>query len=136
MSVYRNRPTRTSTRGRWFLAVAVLVAVVALTSGCQSVPMRAVTSAESAGLCHAADGLTTAIAISKGAVEANPLMAPFVSALGPWGFFAAKVALGYWIYTKLKDSDTDPTVRGIIGAHNLVICGAAVHNVGVINSLP
>lgn len=88
--------------------------------------------------CHVADGLTTAFAISKGAVEANPLMAPVIGALGPWGFLALKIAIGYWVYKKMKaiDADTDPTVRGIIGVHNLIICGAAVHNVGVIKGMP
>ena len=133
MSVYRNRPKETSQRGRWFLAACVLILVVSfLTSGCQSAPIKAVSSAELAGLCHAADGLTTALAISKGAVEANPLMAPIVSAVGPWGFLALKLALGYWVYTKFKEMD-EPVA---IGLHNLVICGAAVHNVGVIRSLP
>lgn len=131
----RRLPNRTSTRGKWFLAVVILITVVAvLTTGCQS--LRHVTSAESAGLCHAVDGLTTAIAVGKGAVEANPLMAPIVGAVGPWGFFALKVALGYWIYTKMKDIDTDPATQASIGVHNLLICGAAIHNVGVINKLP
>lgn len=112
----------------------IALALVVALSGCQS--LRAVTSAESAMACHVADGLTTAFAISKGAVEANPLMAPLVGALGPWGFFALKVAIGYWVYTKMKDVDTDPTVQGFIGVHNLIICGAAVHNVSVIKGMP
>ncbi len=113
------------------MMVRALLLVVLLT-GCQSAPIKAVSSAELAGLCHAADGLTTALAIKAGAVEANPLMAPIVSAVGPWGFFALKLALGYWVYTKFKEMD-EPVA---IGIHNLVICGAAVHNVTVIRGMP
>ena len=110
------------------MKVAALLVIVLLT-GCQSAPIKG--GAELAGMCHVADGLTTAIAISKGAVEANPLMAPIVSAVGPWGFLALKLALGYWVYTKFKEMD-EPVA---IGIHNLVICGAAVHNVTVIRGM-
>ena len=116
------------------MKLPALILILALT-GCQSAPIKAVSSAELAGLCHAADGLTTALAISKGAVEANPLMAPIVSAVGPWGFLALKLALGYWVYTKFKEMELDKSTQVAIGIHNLVICGAAVHNIGVIEGM-
>ena len=109
-----------------------LLPILLLVAGCQSAPVRMVTSPESAMACHVADGLTTAIAIQGGAVEANPLMAPVVSALGPWGFFAFKIGIGYLAYRLFRDVEDTESRQWAIGVHNLVICGAAVNNAVVI----
>lgn len=109
-----------------------IIVVTVVTSGCQSTPVRMATSPKAAMACHVADGLTTAIAINSGFVEANPFMAPIISAVGPWGFLALKIGLGYVIYRAFaKEPDTEGR-QWAIGVHNLVICGAAVNNAVVL----
>jgi len=45
-----------------------------------------------------ADNVTTWLAISKGAVELNPIVAPFLSSPGLWwGFTVFKVVVLYWV---------------------------------------
>ena len=57
-----------------------------------------------------ADNVSTWLAVSKGAVELNPLVAPFLSSPGLWwGFTVFKVVVLYWVGKALnlrKPADT------------------------------
>lgn len=99
-----------------------------LPSGEEKHPILSVTgSRELAVGCQLADMATTVYALSHGAVEANPLMA----ALGVPGIIAVKLLLAYllWVY----HDDIGDTAMTVV---NAITCGVAVHNIGVIGSLP
>lgn len=70
-------------------------------------------------LCKIADVVTTKQALSRGAVEANPLM----KAIGFNGYVALSAVLIYlvWQYEKEIGPEALTVVNGIT-------CGAAVHN--------
>ena len=83
-------------------------------------------SRELAVACQVADGATTYYALTHGAVELNPILA----GLGPWGIVALKAFLAYalWVY---HEEIGKPTTTFI----NVLTCGVAVHNYGVIKGL-
>ena len=83
-------------------------------------------SRELAVVCQAADAGTTYYALTHGAVEVNPILA----GLGPWGIVALKAFLAYalWVY---HEEIGKPTTTLI----NVMTCGVAVHNYGVIKGL-
>jgi membrane protein implicated in regulation of membrane protease activity len=121
-----------------FSVGSFVVAVVAcLLCACDTLSVKALGSAELAAGCQVADALTTAAALNAGAVEVNSLMASAIKTLGVTGFVALKIALAYGLYRYMKDAskkgDQNVQVAGTI--HNIVICGASIHNVRVLQQL-
>jgi hypothetical protein len=70
-------------------------------------------------MCKVADVVTTKQALSRGAVEANPLM----KAIGWNGYVAVSLLLIYLIWEYEKEIGKEP-----LTIVNAITCGAAVHN--------
>jgi hypothetical protein len=96
---------------RWIL--------VLLLSGCTVLGSKEATIG-----CQSADTITTIIALHSGAVEANPLMAGVISALGIPGLILVKLGL-----ILLLNRDDVPQEARV--AANVITCGVAVHNLGI-----
>ncbi len=83
--------------------------------------------------CQVADGVTTYIALKKGAVELNSIFSNW----SPQGILLFKLFLAYTVYKALPDAEratgSDKFAMGIASA---VGCIPAVSNIGVINKLP
>lgn len=99
---------------------------VLLLSGCSVLGDRRVAAG-----CQVADGVTTAVALKKGATELNPLFAN----ASPGVILAVKLAFAYWLWTHF-DRPTSDGEKVALGAVTLVGCVPALNNVSVIRSLP
>lgn len=96
------------------------ISFLALT-GCASLSSREATIA-----CQAADTITTLLALNHGAREANPLMAGVIKSFGYPGFLLTKFAVTWFLLDRREEHPE------AVAAANIITCGAAVHNIGVI----
>ena len=92
----------------------LILALVILLSGCATLESK-----DAAVACQAADVITTKVALTNGAVEANPLMKGVVSNFTM--FLLVKGALTWWI----TRDETPPEARV---AANVITCGVAANN--------
>src|SRR4051812_29858429 len=99
--------------------MARLVAALAL--ACLAAGCATLASDRAVVACQAADGATTAYAVSHGAQEGNPLMARVLGSAGLPGLFLVKAALVVLI-VRYVQNDTAKAAASALG------CGAAVHN--------
>lgn len=97
--------------------------LVLLLSGCAVLGDRRVAAG-----CQVADGITTYVALKKGAVEANPIL----SGMSPTAILVLKLAFAYWLWTHF-DQPTE-TEQAALAAVAAVGCVPAVNNVRVIRS--
>ena len=110
---------------RGALKAAVLAGAVALV-GCAIVSDRRTVAG-----CQVADGVTTYVALKKGAVELNGLFAGLTGSQ----ILAIKLILAYIIYKVLPEKPTDGERFAMTIASGMG-CIPAISNIGVINRLP
>lgn len=96
----------------------VITLLLALVSGCSVLASKEATVG-----CQVADLSTTALALKGGAVEANPIMAKLISAVGIPGFIAFKLGVAAWLVH--RHETLPPAARAGI---NGLTCGAAINN--------
>jgi len=105
--------------------IAVLL-LITFTSGCATLASNKVAAG-----CQLADGITTYVALSKGAVEANGLLA----GLGAPGILLLKIGLAYLVYKALPEEPKTGMEKFVGGATTALGCIPAINNLSVINSL-
>lgn len=97
----------------WILALSLISA-----QGCATLA-----SDEATVGCQVADVATTAIALSMpGLIEANPIMAGIIGAVGIPGLLAIKLLFAWWL---ISNNDVDQDTKAVV---NTATCGVAVHN--------
>lgn len=104
----------------------LLCALLLSLSGC-----AVLGSKEAAVACQIADGITTKVGMSKGAVETNALL----KGLGGSGILAFKIGLAVlaWLYwDEFTDHGKDEAAVGAVAVANVITCGAAASNLRVI----
>ena len=106
-------------------ALAAAMAIV-ITSGCAIVSDRRTVAG-----CQVADGVTTYVALKKGAVELNGLFAGMSGSQ----ILAFKLLLAYMVYKVLPEKPTDGERFAMTIAAGMG-CIPAISNIGVINKLP
>jgi len=99
---------------------------ILLLSGCSILGDRRVAAG-----CQVADGVTTYVALEKGAVELNPIFAN----ASPAAILVIKLAFAYWLWTHF-DRPVSDAEQVALGAVTLVGCVPALNNINVIRSLP
>jgi hypothetical protein len=82
--------------------------------------------------CQAADTISTAVALSDGATEANPIVAAIYKTAGIAGIVVFKAAVIYILYNLPRDK---PELQAAHAAVNVVTCAAAVNNINVISKI-
>ena len=105
--------------------IRVLILILLL-SGCSILGDRRVAAG-----CQIADGVTTYVALKKGAVELNPI---FASA-SPTAILVIKLIFAYWLWMHF-DRPVSDGEQVALGAVTLVGCIPALNNINVIRSLP
>ena len=119
------RRPRVPERVLWlrFLGLTVLgLALIAL-SGCSVLADKRTVAA-----CQVADGVSTKVAMDRGAQEKNPLL----EGMEGNQILALKVAIGaflYWIMPEVKDMSK--TEKAVYATVSVIGCGAAINNAGV-----
>jgi uncharacterized protein YceK len=108
---------------RTFIVLTIIFSL--MFSGCASM-VNTLGKPEAFVACKAADLVTTKIAFSKGAVEANPLLAAAYAKFG-WAGMIGVSGLFIWGIYKLYEHYGEDAAPGIAVATALT-CGVAGHN--------
>ena len=106
-------------------AMLIACAVVSVT-GCAIISDRRTVAG-----CQVADGVTTYVALKKGAVELNGILASW----SPTQILALKLLLALLVYHVLPEKPTDGERFAMTLASGMG-CIPAISNIGVINRLP
>ena len=106
----------------------LLVALIFALSGCSILGDRRVAAG-----CQVADGITTYVALKKGAVEANP----FLNGVSPGTILLIKLLFAWVIWQAFPEEPKKGSLdEWALGAVSVMGCVPAINNYNVIQKLP